>query len=123
MKPIKGFEGLYEIAEDGTVISIERKAWATRGYRIVKERVLKPNLTGPKRNYYQIELSKNSIRTKFKLHRLVAEHYLPNPNNYPVVMHIDNNPLNNHISNLQWGTQSMNMQQCVADGRHSNQWY
>ncbi len=58
---------------------------------------------------------KNKKITK-RVHRLVAEAFLPNPNNYPFVMHIDNNKKNNDISNLKWGTASENTQQAVNDG-------
>lgn len=53
----------------------------------------------------------------YKAHRLVAEVYIPNPNNYPIVMHKDNNPLNNNVENLKWGTHSMNNLQCSREGR------
>ena len=48
---------------------------------------------------------------------MVAEAYIPNPDNKPCVCHKDNNPLNNRVSNLYWGTYSENMQQCIRDGR------
>lgn len=59
----------------------------------------------------------NGLKHRRKVHRLVALTFLSNPQNYPVVCHKDNNPQNNSISNLYWGTQSMNMQQMVSDGR------
>lgn len=49
--------------------------------------------------------------------RLVATVYISNPYNYPIVMHNDNNRMNNHVSNLQWGTYSMNNLQCSREGR------
>lgn len=49
--------------------------------------------------------------------RLVAKAYVPNPENKPYVLHLDNNPLNNPFSNLKWGTQAENMQQMARDGR------
>lgn len=49
--------------------------------------------------------------------RLVAKTFIPNPNNYPCVLHNDNNPLNNHYKNLRWGTQKMNSEQMVMEGR------
>jgi hypothetical protein len=52
-----------------------------------------------------------------RVHRLVALTYLPNPKNYLVVRHLDNNPLNNHVSNLDWCTQSTNIKQSYYDGR------
>ncbi len=49
--------------------------------------------------------------------RLVAEAFIPNPDNLPLVRHMDDNPKNNHVSNLKWGTQKDNMQDCVRHGR------
>ena len=54
------------------------------------------------------------------VHRLVAIAFIPNPNNYPVVMHLDNNPHNNSADNLQWGTISINTQQAYDDGLIKN---
>lgn len=56
-------------------------------------------------------------RKNFYRHRLVASIHIPNPNNYPQVCHRDNNPENNRISNLYWGTVKMNMSQCIEDKR------
>ena len=118
MKPIKGFEGLYEIAEDGTVRRI-RKEWrdAKNRIRIKQEVTLKPYLNNMGRQL--VRLSKNGISSTFLVNRLVAINYIPNPNNHPVVMHLDNNPLNNNISNLQWNTQAANLQQMHKEKR----WY
>ena len=52
-----------------------------------------------------------------KGHRLVAQAFIPNPNNYPCVCHLDNNPLNNQIGNLYWGTRKMNQQQASREKR------
>lgn len=49
--------------------------------------------------------------------RLVATAFILNPNNLPIVRHMDDNPLNNHVENLAWGTQTDNMQDCVRHGR------
>lgn len=54
---------------------------------------------------------------RVKVHRLVALTFIPNPNRYPIVCHKDNNPTNNKVENLYWGTQSDNMKQMVADNR------
>ena len=54
---------------------------------------------------------------QYSIHRLVAEAYIPNPENKPCVCHKDNNPLNNRVSNLYWGTPRDNTQQCIRDGR------
>ena len=55
-----------------------------------------------------------------RVHILVAESYLPNPNNYPVVMHIDNNKANPNVNNLQWGTVSQNTKSAFNDGLQIN---
>lgn len=55
-----------------------------------------------------------------RVHILVAESYLPNPNNYPVVMHIDNNKANPNVNNLQWGTISQNTKSAFDDGLQKN---
>jgi hypothetical protein len=53
------------------------------------------------------------------IHRLVAKSFLENPNNYPNVLHLDDNPKNNNINNLKWGTQSENISLCSLHGRIS----
>ena len=110
MKQIKGYEQQYEISEEGLVRALKRTG--SPGQWLKTQR--RPD------GYCSVQLCKNGECKRFTIHRLVAETYIPNPNNYPQVMHLDNNPSNNHVSNLQWGTQSMNMKQCVADGRYSN---
>jgi hypothetical protein len=57
------------------------------------------------------------INRLIKVSRLVALAYIPNPENKPIVCHKDNNPLNNNVNNLYWGTQSENIRQCVKEGR------
>ena len=54
---------------------------------------------------------------QYSIHRLVAEAYIPNPENKPCVCHKDNNKLNNPVDNLYWGTQKENLEQMIKDGR------
>ena len=54
---------------------------------------------------------------QYSIHRLVAEAYIPNPENKPCVCHKDNNKLNNSVDNLYWGTQKENLEQMIKDGR------
>lgn len=58
----------------------------------------------------------DGVRRHFRVHRLVAGMYLENPNNYPIVMHKDNDVKNNHYTNLEWGTNKMNTQYAYNDG-------
>lgn len=60
------------------------------------------------RGYKRATLCFNGKAKKYSVHRLVAEAFIPNPNNYPIVNHIDGNPSNNHVSNLEWCTFSHN---------------
>lgn len=63
--------------------------------------------------YFHVYSPKKSVQ---KIHRLVAKTFLPNPNNYPIVRHLDGNSLNNKVENLAWGTQKDNMQDAVFHG-------
>jgi hypothetical protein len=58
---------------------------------------------------------------QFRLNRLVAIIYIPNPNNYPIVMHLDNDIYDNHYKNLKWGTYKENTQQMMREGRNRGQ--
>lgn len=69
------------------------------------------------RPYVTLRNPRLGIRRLAKVHRLVALAYIPNPENKPCVCHKDNNPLNNHVDNLYWGTQAENMSQMRFDKR------
>lgn len=88
MKDVINYEGLYSITSCGKVWSYKSKKF------------LKPWSNG--RGYLKVNLWKNGIPEKKLIHRLVAEAYLPNPNNYDTVDHIDFNRTNNCVNNLQW---------------------
>ena len=94
MKDIKNFEGKYAITEDGQVYN----------YRLKRFMKLETCANG----YQRIELSNNGKAERFFVHRLVAEAYLDNPNNYPIVNHKDYNPANNCVDNLEWCSYSYN---------------
>jgi len=100
-KPIKGFEGLYEISNLGNVKSLN---YMSHGY--VQNLVPKINNKG----YLWVELWKDKKRHCMQVHRLVALHFIDNNNpcrNF--INHIDENPKNNVVSNLEWCTQKENM--------------
>jgi hypothetical protein len=100
MKEIAGYEGLYVVDEGGTVWSLIQDNSRRKG-------PLKPyvNVGG----YLRVNLYKNGNAEHKYVHRLVAEAYLPNPNGLPDVNHIDANPANNSISNLEWCTAKQNI--------------
>ena len=97
--------GLYQVSNLGRVKSLSRKRIDRN--QILPERILKP-IFNRKRGYYQIYLRKNNISYTFKPHRLVAEAFIPNPENKPYVDHIDTDKSNNKVDNLRWVTPSEN---------------
>lgn len=101
-KDIKGYEGAYQISNFGRIKSFQ----GSDKYHKRKEIILSKGI----RNTYEIiQLSKNKTRKSFQVHRLVAEAFLPNPHNYPIVNHKDFNRLNNNVDNLEWCTQKHNV--------------
>ena len=59
----------------------------------------------------------STTNKKYKIHRLVAQAFIPNPNNYPIINHKDNNPSNNKVDNLEWCTYKYNIDYCIKSGR------
>lgn len=98
-KDISGFEGLYQVSDKGRVKSLNYNHTA-------KEGLLRPGLIGS--GYYAVVLSNNGARRTIRVHRLVANAFLPNPNYLPQINHKDENPLNNEASNLEWCDQLYN---------------
>lgn len=102
-KQVQFSDGRYLINEEGEM------------YNIVSNKYIHPSIF---QNGYKVATLTDTEhnRRKFLLHRLVAQTFIPNPNNYPIVMHLDNNPLNCNVDNLQWGTYSENNAQAIKDG-------
>lgn len=111
-KDIEGYEGLYQISNLGRIKSL--RYWNGHNFKF-GEKILKVTTqkTNSNSNYARgvIRLFKDKVGKDFKVHRLVAKAFIPNPNNYEVINHIDGNPLNNKVENLEWCTQKHNMQQ------------
>ena len=95
-RDIDGYEGLYQISDKGRVKSL----------KYGKERILRPGIDGS--GYYFIILYNDSVSKHFKLHRLVAQTFIPNLYNKPQVNHLDENKLNNSVNNLEWATAKEN---------------
>jgi hypothetical protein len=113
-KDIKNFEGYYQVSNLGRIRSITRKVSVVNGSRTTKGQILKPLKT--KNGYYRIDLRLNQSHNYFLIHRLVAQTFIPNPNNYPYINHKDSNPLNNNVNNLEWCTQSYNIKYAYTNG-------
>lgn len=111
---IPGFEGYYQFSTLDRVKSLERYAKGKNGsHRIIKEKIRKPQFS---KGYWQVNLSKNNIDTTFGIHHIKAMVFIPNPNNYTEVLHIDDNPSNNALSNLKWGTHKQNIREAWKNG-------
>ena len=101
-KSIPGYEGLYEVSSYGRVKSLERYKSNNGGIQLIKEKILKPHNT--KKGYLTVQFH-NKI---FKVHRLVAQAFIPNPDNLPMVNHKDEDKTNNNVDNLEWCTAKYN---------------
>ena len=95
-KDIEGYEGLYQVSNLGIVKSLPRQY----KNRKCNERIKSPSLAG--KGYYRVSLCKNGIIKYYYIHQLVAKTFIPNPNNYKLVNHKDENKLNNCVDNLEW---------------------
>lgn len=128
-KDINGYEGLYQVSNFGRVKSLARirktrkdsngkqGSYQYKGC-ILKQKNRKTNVKSLE--YYQVTLSKNGTQKMFSPHRLVAEAFIPNPNNKPYVNHIDGNGKNNNVDNLEWTTNRENQNHAVRIMQHSH---
>ena len=91
-RAIDGFEGLYEVSNYGNVKALDRYILNNGSMQHRKERIL------------LVVLCKDGKTYPKTIHRLVADAFIPNPENKPVVDHIDTNPANNNVENLRWTT-------------------
>lgn len=116
-KPIKGFEELYEVSNYGRVRSKDRVVKVPFGRRgIVRGKILKPQPNS--RGYLRIFLFDGTGKQKrIFVHRIVAQNFLDNPFNLPVVNHLDFDFTNNRADNLEWTTLKGNTQYSLIRGR------
>ena len=102
-KDIAEYEGFYQVSNRGNVRSVDRRGLQGYGRR---ERMLKPGYTS--RGYLQVNLTKNGKSKTRTVHRLVAETFIPNPENSLQVSHIDKIKDNNNVENLEWYSSKYN---------------
>ena len=106
-RDVVGYEGLYMISSYGRCVSLKRYITTKEGIKKITEPTLRAyNMVSG--NYLVYNLWKENECRHISIHRLVATAFLPNPNNYPEVDHIDTNRTNNVVSNLRWCTTSIN---------------
>ena len=102
-KDIPGYEGLYQASNLGNIRSLVFINNRGDKHRI-KMKVQREGVYG---RIYAM-LYKDAKRKNWLVHRLIALTFIPNPNNYPEINHIDGNPKNNRVENLEWCTKSQN---------------
>jgi DNA-binding transcriptional regulator YiaG len=112
-KSIKEYDGIYEVSNYGRIKRKAKRSFCKEWARTHKpcDTLLSPTIIA---SYCKVFLSKKNSRKYVAVHRLVAESFIANPNNHPVVNHKDGDKLNNVSTNLEWITQSDN-------AKHSNQ--
>ena len=111
-KDIKGFEGHYQVSDLGRVKSLTREVKMGSMVCTRKGRILKEGTH--KKGYKFVILQRENLKVCKKIHRLVAENFIPNPNNLPCVNHIDKNKNNNLVTNLEWCTNQYNIEYSQA---------
>lgn len=114
---VAGYTGIYQVSNFGNIKSLSRLVkHCSGGEKLLKEKILKPNKDAF--GYLKVVLSLNKKGKTIKIHQLVAINFLSNPNNKPVINHIDGVKTNNHYNNLEWCTQSENVKHSFDTGLH-----
>lgn len=100
-RPIRDYEGYYEVSNFGRVRSLDRWIKLKDGRnRLQKGKIIKADKT--KNGYLRVMLCKNHKQKHFSIHRLVAQAFIPNPHNYPIINHKDECKTNNRVDNLEY---------------------
>jgi hypothetical protein len=115
-KPVNGYEGKYAVSSEGRIKSLPYVCEGRWGKAHMKGKVLQP-VTNTHNGYCYICLvGDKRKKTTCRYHRIVAEAFIPNPDNKPCVNHIDGDKHNNHPSNLAWVTHSENTTHAYDSG-------
>lgn len=117
-KDIEGYEGRYQVSNKGRVKSLPRKLWNGEGWFDYEGKIFTPRLDNHK--YPMVDLTTKGKTKIYRIHRLVAKAFIPNPNGYNVVNHIDCNTENNNVDNLEWCTHKHNTQHALKHGGLKN---
>lgn len=117
--PVKGYEGYYSVDNFGNVYSEDRIIVVTvngkQQEKHIKGKRMIPQVGAT--GYESVMLSKNGRYKMARVHRLVAEAFIPNPNNLPIINHKDENRINNSVDNLEWCDNSYNVRYNGASKR------
>jgi len=115
LREVKGFEGLYSVDREGNVWSYPKKK------HILKGKFLIPFMSeGKQKGYHYVTLMKENKKCSKKVHRLVAEAFIPNPDNLPEVNHKNAIKTCNKVWNLEWNTKKQNNDHAIKLGLYDN---
>lgn len=118
-KPVKDYENYYEISNFGNFRSLDRYITRSDGVtQLRKGRLITQHLNSD--GYLQAKLCKDGVIRTVRIHRLVADAFLPNPDELPEVNHKDCNRANNHISNLEWCSHIDNIVHSAEQGKYQH---
>jgi len=118
-KPVRGYEGRYDVSSFGRVRSLTRKVMSEQGkYRTIQGRMLKPRLEGHEisKRYLFVSLYKDGKERQRKIHHLVLEAFVGNRPANMEGCHKDGNSINNKVSNLKWATREENARDKIRHG-------
>ena len=114
-KDIDGYEGLYQVSNFGRIKSLP-KTWICgnkKSKRFKPETLLKPSYITC--GYLQVWLSKDNVPKSYRVHRLVAKSFIPNPNNKETINHINGIKDDNRVENLEWNTIQENLNHALVN--------
>lgn len=119
-KPVVGFEGVYEVSNLGIIKGIARKSFnpGSGSYINISQQYLRPKMD--KDCYLDVALNANGKSTTKRIHRIVAEAFIPNPDMLPLVDHKNGVRWDNRVDNLRWSNQSDNIKDAFLSGRKRN---
>lgn len=118
-KPILKWEGYYEVSDRGRIRSVDRFVRHS-GTSLRRELGRIMSQHSNENGYLYVMASKHGQTKRIWVHRAVLEAFVSSRPRGMVTMHLNNDPADNHVENLRWGTQAENIRQSVRDGRQAN---
>lgn len=120
-KDVVGYEGLYQVSNLGRIKCLPKTIhYGWYNNKVVEQREMIKKNTLDRNGYLFTILTKDGVRKNHLIHRLVAQSFLPNPNDYECVNHKDENKTNNYVDNLEWCSHKYNSNYGTIRQRISN---